>query len=62
VHGAEFATIPQAGHFLDLEGRQQQEHVRQAILGFFGAAAHPPEEAQDGDSLSSLLGGALPAM
>ncbi|CDU31387.1 putative fatty acid biosynthetic protein [Burkholderia pseudomallei] len=28
VRRAEFATIRQAGHFLDLEGRQQQEQVR----------------------------------
>ncbi|WP_186202824.1 alpha/beta fold hydrolase [Burkholderia gladioli] len=35
VRRAEFETIPKAGHFLDLEGRQQQESVRRAILGYF---------------------------
>ena len=62
VPGAEFMTIPQAGHFLDLEGRQQQEHVRNAILGFFCAAARAPETVQDGESLSPLMGGALSAL
>jgi rhamnosyltransferase subunit A len=62
VPGAEFTTIPQAGHFLDLEGRQQQEHVRAAILGFFDAVAQP-EEPENGDqSLSPMLGGPLAAM
>ncbi|MGN4070435.1 alpha/beta fold hydrolase, partial [Burkholderia gladioli] len=35
VRRAEFETIPKSGHFLDLEGRQQQESVRRAILGYF---------------------------
>lgn len=39
VGNAEFATIPNAGHFLDLEGREQLNHVRTEILDFFGPAA-----------------------
>jgi rhamnosyltransferase subunit A len=35
---AEFATIEQAGHFLDLEGRHPLRQVRTAIFDFFGEA------------------------
>ena len=35
---AEFLTIEQAGHFLDLEGRPALRQVRTAILDYFGAA------------------------
>ncbi|MGF6240592.1 rhamnosyltransferase subunit A [Paraburkholderia sp. GAS38] len=43
---AEFATIEQAGHFLDLEGRHPLRQVRTAIFDFFGEAAC--SEAGDG--------------
>ncbi|SFH84568.1 rhamnosyltransferase subunit A [Paraburkholderia megapolitana] len=36
VKGAQFAAIPDAGHFLDLEGRSQAAAVRDEILGFYG--------------------------
>lgn len=39
---AEFETIGQAGHFLDLEGRAALRQVRTAILDYFGAAPGQP--------------------
>jgi rhamnosyltransferase subunit A len=39
---AEFLTIEQAGHFLDLEGRAALRQVRTAIFDYFGA---PPAQA-----------------
>jgi rhamnosyltransferase subunit A len=33
---AHFATVPNTGHFLELEGRAQAASVREAILDFFG--------------------------
>ncbi|WP_373412723.1 alpha/beta fold hydrolase, partial [Burkholderia pseudomallei] len=61
VRRAEFATIRQAGHFLDLEGRQQQEQVRAAVLGFFAdeRASAARDAAQD-ETLAPL--GQLPAL
>ncbi|SOF00376.1 Pimeloyl-ACP methyl ester carboxylesterase [Burkholderia sp. OK233] len=38
---AEFLTIEQAGHFLDLEGRAALRQVRTAIFDYFGAAPVP---------------------
>jgi rhamnosyltransferase subunit A len=35
VRRAEFATIRGAGHFLDLEGRVQQEQMRTVLCDFF---------------------------
>ncbi len=54
VRQAEFETIRKAGHFLDLEGRQQQENVRAAILGYFcdGRSAAAPDGGFD--SLSPM--------
>jgi rhamnosyltransferase subunit A len=55
VKDAQFATIPSAGHFLDLEGRPQAAAVRDEILGFYGepvemtspiaSASTPPRHA-----------------
>jgi rhamnosyltransferase subunit A len=44
VKDAQFAAIPNAGHFLDLEGRLQAAAVRDEILGFYDAPAQaaPP--------------------
>lgn len=39
---AEFATIEQAGHFLDLEGRAALRQVRSAILDFFDEPVRSP--------------------
>lgn len=36
---AEFTTIAEAGHFLDLEGRKPMRQVRTAVLDFFGGVA-----------------------
>lgn len=36
VMHAHFATVPNTGHFLELEGRAQAASMREAILGFFG--------------------------
>lgn len=36
VMHAEFATVPNTGHFLELEGRVQAASVREEILDFFG--------------------------
>ncbi|RQS66858.1 alpha/beta hydrolase [Burkholderia sp. Bp8963] len=35
VPRAQFATIPAAGHFLDIEGRAQRDSTRNELLGFF---------------------------
>ena len=35
VPRARFATVPDAGHFLDIEGRAQREYTRSALLDFF---------------------------
>jgi rhamnosyltransferase subunit A len=49
---AGFDTIGQAGHFLDLEGREPLRQVRASILDFFGEAAceqvcfHPFKQAE----------------
>lgn len=45
VKGAQFASIPDAGHFLDLEGRAQAAAVREEILGFYGAPTTPAHTA-----------------
>jgi rhamnosyltransferase subunit A len=47
VRRAEFATISGAGHFLDLEGRTQQEQMRALLLDFFSVerAASEPGDA-----------------
>ncbi|WOD14317.1 alpha/beta fold hydrolase [Paraburkholderia kirstenboschensis] len=37
VMHAHFATVPNTGHFLELEGRTQAAYMREAILDFFGA-------------------------
>ncbi|WP_442854885.1 alpha/beta fold hydrolase, partial [Burkholderia sp. BDU5] len=61
VRRAEFATIRQAGHFLDLEGRQQQEQVRSTILSFFGEErASAARDAAQGETLAPL--GQMPAL
>ncbi|MDN7676764.1 alpha/beta hydrolase [Burkholderia oklahomensis] len=61
VRRAEFATIRQAGHFLDLEGRQQQEQVRSTILSFFGEErASAARDAAQGEGLAPL--GQMPAL
>ncbi|MFM0632517.1 alpha/beta fold hydrolase [Paraburkholderia xenovorans] len=36
VMHAHFATVPNTGHFLELEGRTQAASMREAILDFFG--------------------------
>ncbi|MGF6971454.1 rhamnosyltransferase subunit A [Paraburkholderia sp. WC7.3g] len=36
VRHAHFATAPNTGHFLELEGRAQASTMREEILGFFG--------------------------
>ncbi|WP_323120132.1 alpha/beta fold hydrolase [Burkholderia alba] len=59
VRRAEFTTIRQAGHFLDLEGRQQQEQVRAAVFGFFGDERASP--ARDALELAPLPG-QMPAL
>ncbi|CAN0628471.1 3-(3-hydroxydecanoyloxy)decanoate synthase [Burkholderia multivorans] len=43
VPRAQFATIPGAGHFLDIEGRAQRERTRDELLGFF--CDSPPARA-----------------
>lgn len=58
---AEFETIPGAGHFLDLEGREQLRHVRAAILGFFGAAAQTDEPPVPGAHDAFVGSSAMPA-
>ncbi len=35
VPRARFGTVPDAGHFLDIEGRAQREYTRSALLDFF---------------------------
>jgi rhamnosyltransferase subunit A len=42
---AEFVTIEQAGHFLDLEGRPALRQVRSAILDFFDGTVPSPSLA-----------------
>lgn len=55
VRRAEFETIGKAGHFLDLEGRQQQENVRAAILGYFCDEARSASSSDGSfDSLSPM--------
>jgi rhamnosyltransferase subunit A len=39
LQSAEFETIAQAGHFLDLEGKAALRQVRTAILDYFGPAS-----------------------
>ncbi len=41
VMRAQFATVPNAGHFLELEGRAQAAAMREAILDFFCVAPEP---------------------
>ena len=38
VMHAQFAAVPNTGHFLELEGRTQAAAIREEILGFFGVA------------------------
>ncbi|OMG69528.1 alpha/beta fold hydrolase [Burkholderia ubonensis] len=48
VPRAQFATIPAAGHFLDIEGRAQRESTRAELLGFLcGAAQAAADESPD---------------
>jgi rhamnosyltransferase subunit A len=55
---AEFETIAQAGHFLDLEGRHALQRVRESILGFFGEArGHSAGCA--GPGFGTVTGGAV---
>jgi rhamnosyltransferase subunit A len=60
VRHAEFATIRNAGHFLDLEGRDQQKQVRAALFNFFCGerAQSDPDDtsaAETSDALAALM-------
>ncbi|WP_175731400.1 alpha/beta fold hydrolase [Burkholderia ambifaria] len=61
VPRARFGTIPDAGHFLDIEGRAQREATRAALLGFFCDA--PPVAAGVGLGAAHACASApMPAM
>ncbi|GAA5249917.1 hypothetical protein BMMON3_23880 [Burkholderia mallei] len=56
VRRAEFATIRQAGHFLDLEGASQQEQVRAAGPGFSSPTSARARHATPPDETLAPLG------
>jgi rhamnosyltransferase subunit A len=65
VHRAQFATIRGAGHFLDLEGRAQQEQMRAVLFGFFcdeRTASEPGNGCDACDTLAPLLPAQIPAL
>lgn len=62
IRRADFQTIRQAGHFLDLEGRQQQEQVRKAVLGFFCTERGAGDADEPFSRQANLVRGELPAM
>ncbi|AOK32043.1 MFS transporter [Burkholderia singularis] len=62
IRRADFQTIRQAGHFLDLEGRQQQEQMRNAMLGFFCAERGADDATEPFSRQANLVHGELPAM
>ncbi|KVZ15854.1 alpha/beta fold hydrolase [Burkholderia stagnalis] len=61
VPRAQFATIPGAGHFLDIEGRAQRDSTRAELLGFFCDAA-PAPLGMPPDMPPACLATAMPAL
>ncbi|QYD69260.1 alpha/beta hydrolase [Paraburkholderia edwinii] len=55
VHRSEFATIRGAGHFLDLEGRPQQEQMRTVLHDFFRNACETVQIQEASTSTSDAL-------
>ncbi len=61
VPRAQFATIPGAGHFLDIEGRAQRDSTRAELLGFFCDDA-PAVFGMPPDLPAACLATAMPAL
>jgi rhamnosyltransferase subunit A len=51
---AQFAMVPNTGHFLELEGRSQAACIREEILGFFGVAPEFDRSRTEAQSSSSV--------
>jgi rhamnosyltransferase subunit A len=62
VRHAEFATVPGAGHFLDIEGRAQLQHTRDLLLDFFGDVRKEAKRAEAEEAAGFVGHGQLAAV